>query len=155
MLSDRLFSGFWSYIYQFIKPLVNFVRNLSGAVAHGTYPPNRRWISSESNLKRFDFFEAFALRTPFHSRHSCSDTKLVLGNDFPYYFSFVFPNLATKGKGRFVNRPTVTGGKKYDKFFIYVPTEVAKDSQFPFKTGDFLEIKIDTVKKHLIVKHLV
>ena len=47
-----------------------------------------------------------------------------------------------EAKGRFINRPTSTGGKKYDKFFIYVPTELAKDSQFPFRSGDRVEISV-------------
>ncbi|MDG6986112.1 MAG: hypothetical protein JRM73_05125 [Nitrososphaerota archaeon] len=53
------------------------------------------------------------------------------------------------GKGRFFNGPTRTGGKKYDKFFIYVPTDLAKDSLFPFKDGDLLEF--DTEGKTLQV----
>ena len=47
-----------------------------------------------------------------------------------------------KGKGRFFNRPTVSKGKKYDKFFIYVPTEVARDTNFPFSDGDRIEVEI-------------
>lgn len=34
------------------------------------------------------------------------------------------------------------GWKKYDKFFIYVPTELAKDSQFPFRDGDEVTIVV-------------
>jgi len=48
-----------------------------------------------------------------------------------------------KGKGRFFNRPTVSKGKKYDKFFIYVPTEVARDTNFPLKDGDRVEVEIE------------
>jgi hypothetical protein len=59
--------------------------------------------------------------------------------------------LAYKGLGKFVNRPTTTGGKKYDKFFIYVPADVAKDSAFPFKPGDAVEVKIDARRKLLLV----
>lgn len=47
-----------------------------------------------------------------------------------------------KGKGRFFNRPTVSKGKRYDKFFIYVPTEVARDTTFPFRHGDRIEAEI-------------
>jgi hypothetical protein len=60
--------------------------------------------------------------------------------------------LATKGRGRFINRPTTTGGKKYDKFFVYVPTEVAKDSQFPFKSGDEIEMAVDVKNKALVIR---
>lgn len=47
-----------------------------------------------------------------------------------------------KGKGRFFNRPTVSKGKKYDKFFMYIPAEVARDTNFPFKDGDRIEVEI-------------
>ncbi|MGD6810263.1 MAG: hypothetical protein ACQCN3_11245 [Candidatus Bathyarchaeia archaeon] len=47
-----------------------------------------------------------------------------------------------KGKGTFINRRTRTGGKTYDMFFFYVPTEVARDCTFPFTEGDKVEIEI-------------
>ncbi|MDD5615231.1 MAG: hypothetical protein PHH85_03435 [Candidatus Methanoperedens sp.] len=47
------------------------------------------------------------------------------------------------GKGRFVNRPTYSKDKEYPKFFIYVPTEVARDSLFPFNDGEKVTIRID------------
>ena len=47
-----------------------------------------------------------------------------------------------KGKGRFFNRPTISKGKRYDKFFMYIPTEVARDTNFPFKDGDRVEVEI-------------
>jgi len=47
-----------------------------------------------------------------------------------------------RGKGRFFNRPTVSKGKKYDKFFIYVPVEVARDTNFPLKDGDSITVEI-------------
>ena len=47
-----------------------------------------------------------------------------------------------KGIGRFINRRTKTGSKFYDRFFIYVPTEVARDGTFPFKEGDKVEIEV-------------
>lgn len=47
-----------------------------------------------------------------------------------------------KGKGRFFNRPTISKGKKYDKFFIYIPTEVARDTNFPLNDGDRIEVEI-------------
>jgi hypothetical protein len=51
-----------------------------------------------------------------------------------------------EGKGRFINRQTRTGGKTYDKFFVYVPTEVARDGTFPFKDGDEVHVKIENGK---------
>jgi len=56
-----------------------------------------------------------------------------------------------ESQGKFLNRPTKTGKSKYDKFFIYVPTELARDSNFPFKEGDTLKISIDRVKKRVII----
>ena len=60
--------------------------------------------------------------------------------------------LALKGKGKFINRPTTTGGKKYDKYFVYIPTDVANDSQFPFKAGNIVEIIVDPKLKRVILK---
>lgn len=57
-----------------------------------------------------------------------------------------------EGIGRFINRPTVTAGKTYDKHFIYVPTELARDSQFPFKPGEKVTVTIDG--KRLVVEKL-
>ncbi len=67
----------------------------------------------------------------------------------------VIPDRSTKmieGKGKFINRPTKSGKKTYDKFFVYVPTEIARDGLFPFKSGEEVIIKIDQSKKCLIVK---
>lgn len=50
--------------------------------------------------------------------------------------------MVLKGKGKFINRRTPSGGKVYDRFFIYVPTEVARDSAFPFKEGTVIELEI-------------
>ena len=57
--------------------------------------------------------------------------------------------MVLKSKGKFVNRPTQTGGKKYDKYFIYIPTELAKDSQFPFKAKDEVMIVVRPEKKRI------
>ena len=57
----------------------------------------------------------------------------------------VKPNKVTKMQkaiGKFVNHPTRTGKQLYDKFYIYVPTQVAKDGTFPFKERDKVEIEI-------------
>lgn len=57
--------------------------------------------------------------------------------------------LVLKGEGRLINRPTKTGEQIYDKFFIYVPTEVARDSTFPFKSGDVLRLEVDPKRKEI------
>jgi hypothetical protein len=60
--------------------------------------------------------------------------------------------LALKGKGRFINRPTTTGGMKYDKYFVYIPTELANDSQFPFKVRDIVRISINTKARKVVLE---
>jgi hypothetical protein len=47
-----------------------------------------------------------------------------------------------KGIGTFINRKTKTGKKSYDRFFIYIPTEVARDGTFPFTEKDKVEVEI-------------
>ena len=56
-----------------------------------------------------------------------------------------------EGKGRILNRPTETAGKKYDKFFVYIPTSVARDSLFPFEAGEEVNVRIDPEEKRLII----
>jgi len=50
------------------------------------------------------------------------------------------------GRAKFINKPTVTKGKKYDKFFIYLSSFVAKDKDFPFKVDEELLVKIEKGK---------
>ena len=61
-------------------------------------------------------------------------------------------SLTSRGLGKFINRPTKTGKRTYDKFFIYVPTEVARDSGFPLREGDEVEVEIDAKGKRLLIK---
>ncbi|MDI6819657.1 MAG: hypothetical protein QMC89_01955 [Candidatus Hodarchaeaceae archaeon] len=61
--------------------------------------------------------------------------------------------MVLKGKGRLINRPTQTGRRTYDKFFIYIPTELARDSAFPFRPGDEVEVEIDMQGKRLLIGH--
>jgi len=57
-----------------------------------------------------------------------------------------------QGKGKFINRRTRTASKDYDRFFIYVPVEVARDSAFPFKANDLVTVKVDKGKNRLTVE---
>lgn len=57
-----------------------------------------------------------------------------------------------EGKGRFLNRKTKTAGGEYDKFFIYVPAEVARDGTFPFKPQDEVIVRIDKERKRLLIE---
>jgi hypothetical protein len=56
-----------------------------------------------------------------------------------------------EGKGRFINRPTKTGKRVYDKFFVYIPTEIARDDLFPFKVGDQVQVKVDPKLRRLML----
>jgi len=38
--------------------------------------------------------------------------------------------------------------------YIYVPIQVAKDSAFPFKNGDYLRIRIDVERGCLIIERV-
>jgi hypothetical protein len=59
-----------------------------------------------------------------------------------------------EGKGRFMNRPSKTGKRVYDKFFVYIPTEIARDGLFPFKGGDEVVVKVDPKQKRVILEKL-
>ena len=59
-----------------------------------------------------------------------------------------------ESEGKFLNRPTQTGGKLYDKFFIYVPTEVARDGLFPFRTNEKVKVRIDAENHRLIIEKI-
>ena len=52
------------------------------------------------------------------------------------------------------NRPTQTGGKMYDKFYVYILREVSKDSAFPFKPDQKLKVKIDVENCRLVIEKL-
>jgi len=68
---------------------------------------------------------------------------------------FMLPTGSTKvleGKGKFINRRTRTANKDYDRFFIYVPVEVARDSAFPFKSNELVMVKVDKGKQRIVVE---
>ena len=50
------------------------------------------------------------------------------------------------GRAKLINRPTTTKGKKYDKFFVYLPTYVVRDEDFPFEIGEELVVRIEDGK---------
>jgi len=57
-----------------------------------------------------------------------------------------------QGKGRFINRPTKTGKHTYDKFFVYIPTEIARDGLFPFEKGEEVLVKVDPKYRRVILE---
>lgn len=59
-----------------------------------------------------------------------------------------------EGEGKFINGPTQTGKKLYDKFFVYVPTDVARDGTFPFKVNNRIKVRIDSENQRLIIERL-
>lgn len=61
--------------------------------------------------------------------------------------------MVVEGQGKLINRKTKTAGKEYDRFFFYVPTELARDGLFPFKEGDKVSIKIDAKGKRVIIEN--
>ncbi len=81
-------------------------------------------------------------------------TNLCIGKGqyFPVIVIPIEDTNVNEGKGRFINRPTKTGKKSYDKFFIYIPTDLARDSLFPFKEGDEVFMKIHPKHKQLIIE---
>jgi hypothetical protein len=62
--------------------------------------------------------------------------------------------VTVEGRGKFVNRRTKTANRDYDKFFLYVPVEVARDGTFPFKPNETVKISIDRRKNRLIIDKL-
>jgi hypothetical protein len=59
-----------------------------------------------------------------------------------------------EGEGKFINRPTQTGKKLYDKFFVYVPTDVARDGTFPFKVNERVKVRIDAENKKVTIEKI-
>jgi hypothetical protein len=57
-----------------------------------------------------------------------------------------------ESESKLVNRPTRTAGKFYDKFYVYVPTEVARDSAFPFEADEKVKVRIDVENRRLIIE---
>jgi len=55
-----------------------------------------------------------------------------------------------EGKTRLVATTTRVSGRTYERFLIHIPSKIAKDSQFPFKSGQELVIKVDPKGKILL-----
>ena len=41
--------------------------------------------------------------------------------------------------------------KTYERFWIYVPSKIVKDSQFPFEAGQTLNIEVDLQRKAVVL----
>ncbi len=69
----------------------------------------------------------------------CRSTRLLMRGEVTIMGSDKeASSVARSGKGKIVDR-----GVKYPKIFIYVPMDVVKDSTFPFKVGEDVEITIE------------
>jgi hypothetical protein len=55
-----------------------------------------------------------------------------------------------EGKSKIINRSRKSKGKQYDSLFIYIPSDVTKDSTFPFESDDEVTVRID--KNRLIIE---
>lgn len=55
-----------------------------------------------------------------------------------------------EGRSKIINRSRKSKGKQYDSIFIYIPSDVTKDSTFPFKSDDEVTVRID--KNRLIIE---
>jgi len=55
-----------------------------------------------------------------------------------------------EGKSKIINRSRQSKGKQYDSLFIYVPSDVTKDSTFPFRSDEEVIVRID--KNRLIIE---
>jgi hypothetical protein len=61
-----------------------------------------------------------------------------------------FRDTMLEGKSKILNRSRTSKGKRYDSLFIYLPSDLTKDSQFPFSPDDTVLIKI--VDKRLVIE---
>ncbi len=61
-------------------------------------------------------------------------------------------NKMLEAESKIVNRPSTTAGKQYDKLFIYIPTDLAKDSAFPFVANEKIKISIDKTNNRLLIE---
>ena len=63
--------------------------------------------------------------------------------------------MAGQGVGRVVRyRFKDSKGRVYEKTWVYIPTDVANDTAFPFKPGERVLVKIDIENKRLLIERL-
>ncbi|MFX1481543.1 MAG: hypothetical protein ACFFCI_25975, partial [Promethearchaeota archaeon] len=54
------------------------------------------------------------------------------------------------GKGRILKRKA--GNRRYDSFWIYIPSKISKDLDFPFRDKE--EVLIDLIGEHLNIRKI-
>jgi len=62
--------------------------------------------------------------------------------------------MTLEGVGKVVERTTKSKGKKYKKVWIYIPSQIANDSAFPFQAGEKVKIKINLKRRMLEVSKM-
>lgn len=60
-----------------------------------------------------------------------------------------------EGIGKFVNRGSRSKKKTYDSFFLYFPSEVARDSNFPFESGEKIKVIIEPDKRAVRLEKII
>jgi hypothetical protein len=59
-----------------------------------------------------------------------------------------------EAESKLLNRPTQTAGKQYDKYYIYLHTDQARDSALTYKKDEKIKIIIDPQNKRLIIEKI-
>ena len=62
--------------------------------------------------------------------------------------------MVLEGETRFLRYEMRVKGRTYEKFLINFPTEVARDSQFPFKPGDRIKVRVDPDRKIVVMEKI-
>jgi len=62
--------------------------------------------------------------------------------------------MVLEGETRFLRYEMRVKGRTYEKFLINFPTEVARDSQFPFKPGDRIRVRVDPDRRIVIMEKI-
>jgi hypothetical protein len=53
--------------------------------------------------------------------------------------------------GTIIGRNSIVGGKRYRQVMLYIPSEIAVDSQFFFEPGQPAEIELDVKNRTMLV----
>jgi len=56
-----------------------------------------------------------------------------------------------ESEARLLARIYTREDKTYERFWIYVPSKIAKDSQFPFEAGQTLNIEVDPKRSAVLL----
>ena len=80
-------------------------------------------------------------------------SKDIIHHNKIYIDAFFITNCVARcNKMVLESKATITGDSKGRRLRIYIPSEIALDSAFPFKKGDIVIIKIDKGKRRLVIE---